>query len=51
METGPIQPNSPEIERLEFGPGPDTDSAEFNFKGELDWLPFQLNIGKEANFM
>ena len=50
VEAGPIQPNSPEIERPEFGPRPDTDSADFNFKDELDWLPFQLNIGKEANF-
>ena len=51
MEARPIQPNSPKIERMEFGPRLDTDSAEFNFKDELDWLPFQLNIRKEANFM
>ena len=51
VEAGPIQSNSPEIERPEFGPRPDTNSAEFNFKNELDWLPFQLNIRKEAKFM
>ena len=51
MEAGPIQQYSLEIERPEFGPRPDTNSTEFNFKDELDWLPFQLNIGKEASFM
>ena len=40
---------SPEIEKLEFGLRPDTNSADFNFKNEIAWLPFQLNIGKEAN--
>ena len=24
-------------------------STNFDFKTEIDWLPFQLNIGKEAN--
>ena len=51
VETGPIQSNSPEIKKPEFGPRPDTNSAEFNFKNELDWLPFKLNIRKEAKFM
>ena len=51
MEAGPIIPNSPKIERPEFGPRPDTNSTEFNFRDELDWLPFQMNIGKKANFM
>ena len=50
VEAGPIQSNSPKIERPKFGPRLDTTSAEFNFKNELDWPPFQLNIGKEANF-
>ena len=50
VEEGPIQPDSPKIERPEFGPRPDTNSAEFNFEKELDQLPFQLNIGKEAKF-
>ena len=50
VEAGPIQTDSSKIERPEFGPRPDTNSAEFNFKDELDWLPFQLNIGKEAKF-
>ena len=51
VEAGPIQSNSPKIEKPVFGPRPDTNSAEFNFKNELDRLPFQLNIGKEAKFM
>ena len=51
VEVGPIQLDSPEIERPEFGPRPDANSTEFNFGKELDQLPFQLNIGKEAKFM
>ena len=50
VEAGPIQTNSPKIERPEFGPKLDTNSKEFNFKDELDQLPFQLNIRKEAKF-
>ena len=49
-KAGPIQPNNPKIARPKFGPRLDTNSADFNFKDELDWLPFQLNIRKEANF-
>ena len=51
VEAGPIQPDSLKVEKPEFGPRPDTNSADFNFKNELDWLPFQLNTGKEATFM
>ena len=51
VEAGPIQLDSPQIERPVFGPRPDISSAEFNFEEELDCLPFQLNIGKEAKFM
>ena len=51
VEAGPIQSNSLKIEKPEFGPRPDTSSAEFNFKNELDQPPFQLNIWKEAKFM
>ena len=51
MEAGPIQPASPKAERPEFGPKPDINSTEFSFKEEIDCLPFQLNIGKEANLM
>ena len=29
-----------------FGPRPDTSSADFNFKMELDHLPFTINISK-----
>ena len=51
VEAGPIQLDSPMIERPEFGPRLDTNFAEFNFEKELDCLPFQLNIRKEAKFM
>ena len=51
VEAGSIQLDSPKIEGPEFGPRLDINSAEFNFEKELDWLPFQLNIGKEAKFM
>ena len=51
VEAGPIQPDSLQIEKPEFGPRLDTNSKNFNFKNELDWLPFQLNIGKEDKFM
>ena len=51
VEAGPIQPDSPKIEKPEFGPRLDTNSTNFNFKYELDWLPFQLNTRKEAKFM
>ena len=46
-----MQPANPEVERPEFVPRPDTNSAEFSFKYEIDQLPFHLNTGKEANLM
>ena len=51
VEAEPIQPTSPKIEKPEFGPRPDTNSTDCDFKTEIDWLPFQLNIRKEANLM
>ena len=51
VEAEANQLDSPEIEKPEFGPRLDTNSAEFNFEKELDQLPFQLNIRKEAKFM
>ena len=51
VEAGPIQPTSPKIEKPEFDPRLDTSSANFYFKTEIDWLPFQLNIGNGANLM
>ena len=51
VEAGPIQLDSPKMERPEFGPRPNINSAEFDFEKEPDRLPFQLNIGKEANLM
>ena len=49
VEAGPVQLDSPEMDRPEFIPRPNTNSAEFDFEKELDCLPFQLNIRKEAN--
>ena len=51
VEKGPIQPTSPKMEKPEFGPRPDTNSTDFDFKTEIDWLSFQLNIGKETSLM
>ena len=51
VEAGPVQLDSPKIERPKFGPRLDRNSAEFNFEKELDQLPCQLNIRKEAKFM
>ena len=50
VKAGPIQPDVPKMEKPEFGPRPDTNSSDFDFKNELDWLSFQLNIRKEAKF-
>ena len=49
MEAGPIKPTSPEIEKPESGPRLGTDSADFDFKAEVDQVPFKIHIGKEAN--
>ena len=51
VEAGPIQPTSPKIVKPDFGPRPGTNSTNFDFKMVIDWLPFQLNIRKEANLM
>ena len=43
------QPTSEEganKEQPKFGPRPDTSSADFDFKSELDRLPFTINIGE-----
>ena len=36
-------------EKPVFGPRPDTQSAGFDFKAEVKWLPFKLNLGDEVN--
>ena len=36
-------------EKLVFGPRPDTQSANFDFEAEVNWLAFKLNLGDEAN--
>ena len=51
VEARPIQPTSSKTGKPEFGSRPDTSSAEFDFKNEIDWLPFQQNIRKETNLM
>ena len=28
-----------------FGPHPNTQAANFDFKKEVEWLPFKLNLG------
>ena len=33
-------------EQPKFGPRPDTSSADFDFKKELERLPFTINIGE-----
>ena len=38
--------DSADQEPPKFGPCPDTSSADFDFKTELDCLPFTINIGK-----
>ena len=36
-------------EKPVFGPRPNTQSTDFDFKAEVKWLPFKLNLGDEAN--
>ena len=42
----PTSEDSANKEQPKFGPRPDTSSADFDFKSELDRLPFTINIGK-----
>ena len=51
MEAGLIQTTNPKRKKPKFGPRPDTNFADFDFKTEIDWLPFQLNVRKEANLV
>ena len=44
-----IPEDSADQEPPKFGPCPNTSSADFDFKRELEWLPFTINIG-EAPF-
>ena len=41
--------SSNEEDRPKFGPRPDLESAEFDFKAELGKLPFTLNIGRSTS--
>ena len=51
VEAGTVQSTSPKIEKPEFDPRLDTNSTNFDFKTEIDWLPFQLNTREEANLI
>ena len=42
--TSDIDPST-SSEKPSFGPRPDVESAEFDFKAEIDRLPFKLNMG------
>ena len=42
----PTSEDSANQEQPKFGPRPDTSSTDFDFKSELDRLPFTINIGK-----
>ena len=44
LQTTPKE--SADQEPPKFGPRPDTSSADFDFKTELDHLPFTINIGE-----
>ena len=45
--TGISPPDS--SERPVCGPRPDTQAAYFDFKADIQCLPFKLNLGEEAN--
>ena len=42
----PTSEDSANQEQPKFGPRPDTSSTDFDFKSELDRLPFTINIGE-----
>ena len=42
----PTSEDSASQEQPKFGPRPDTSSADFDFKSELDRLPFTIKIGE-----
>ena len=42
----PTSEDSANPEQPKFGPRPDTNSADFDFKSELDRLPFTINISE-----
>ena len=50
VEATSTDPATPDPqEKPVFGPRPDTQSANFDFKAEVKRLPFKLNLGDEAN--
>ena len=46
LDPQPTSEDSANKEQPKFGPRPDTTSADFDFKSELDHLPFTINIGE-----
>ena len=37
------------VEKLVFGPRPNTKAVDFNFEAEIKCLPFKLNLGEDTN--
>ena len=49
VKTTPADISSPNSsERPIFGPTPDTQATDFDFKAKIQCLPFNLNLGEEA---
>ena len=46
LDPQPTSQDSANQEQPKFGPRPDTSSADFDFKMELERLPFTINIGE-----
>ena len=50
VETTPSNITPPTSgEKPSFGPRPDVNAADFDFKAEINHLPFKLNMGTDAN--
>ena len=48
-ETTPTDISPPNSsKRPVFGPRPDTQATDFDFKAEIQCLPFKLNLGEKA---
>ena len=49
MESTPTDISPPDSnEKPVFGPKPDTQAADLDFKAEVQHLPFKLHLGEEA---
>ena len=50
VETTPSNITPPtSSEKPSFGPRPDVNATDFDFQAEINFLPFKLNMGTEAN--